>query len=127
MTSTSTPTSQMPPLSRSRPSLQSRRSNSIPAPPLPAPFESWLASLPPPDQWLNIFLDYFVYSPLNSLLDSFTRLVTSPRTHRVVLRLGVLGAIFYASLIIALAAYVGFYRAWVPHVGVRKNVDLQYG
>ncbi|CDW97396.1 hypothetical protein, partial [Sporisorium scitamineum] len=54
-------------------------------------------------------------------------LVASRPTHRIVVRLGVLATIFWIALAAAVISYVGFYRAWVPDVGLRKEIWLQYG
>jgi hypothetical protein len=43
------------------------------------------------------------------------------------LRLSVLFALFWTSLILAIFAYIGFYRIWVPDVGRLDQVHLEYG
>lgn len=38
-----------------------------------------------------------------------------------------LATIFWIALAAAIVSYIGFYRAWVPNVGLRKEIWLQYG
>ncbi|EPQ30537.1 uncharacterized protein PFL1_02062 [Pseudozyma flocculosa PF-1] len=78
-------------------------------------------------EWPNIAIDRVILAPLSTLLLTTRDIILSPRTHRIVVRLGVLGAIFWTALAAAIVSYVGFYRAWVPEVGLRKDVWLQYG
>lgn len=100
----------------------------VPQPPLFAgALADFLATVPPPTQWPSILVQTFITDPLASLLASALALVLSPRTHRLVLRLGVLGALFWTALSLAVIAYVGFYRAWVPDIGVHRRIWLQYG
>lgn len=66
-------------------------------------------------------------APVSQLLQYTRDIILSPRTHRIVVRLGVLATIFWIALAAAIVSYVGFYRAWVPDVGLRKEIWLQYG
>lgn len=100
----------------------------IPPPPIMPPgLSEAIQSLPAPSQWPSIAFNYVVIEPLMTLVSSVTALILSPRTHRLVLRLGVLGVIFWTAAALSVAAYVGFYRAWVPDIGHRLDVWLQYG
>lgn len=100
----------------------------VPQPPLLAgTIAEIIATIPPPTLWPSILLQTFITDPLASLFASALALVLSPRTHRLVLRLGVLGALFWTALSLAVIAYVGFYRAWVPDIGVHRRIWLQYG
>ncbi|UZJ51841.1 hypothetical protein CBS101457_001161 [Exobasidium rhododendri] len=100
----------------------------IPPPPLlPQAMTDIINNLPPPAEWPSKVLSYVVVDPLLALAGLFLDIVISPRTHRFVLRIGVLSAIFWTAFGLALAAYVGFYRAWVPSIGVQTDVWLQYG
>ena len=100
----------------------------IPPPPLlPQILTDFVNDLPPPNEWPAAMLSYFVIDPLLSLIRIVIEIVISPRTHRFVLRIGVLSAIFWTALSLAIAAYVGFYRAWVPDIGISSEVWLQYG
>lgn len=87
----------------------------------------FVLSLPHPRYWPSLLLNYFVLDPLRVLTTTLLALITSPRTHRVVLRLSVLFALFWTSLILAIFAYIGFYRVWVPDVGRLDQVHLEYG
>lgn len=87
----------------------------------------FILSLPHPRYWPGLLISFFLLDPLRSLATTFIGLVTSPRTHRVVLRLSILASLFYAALILAILAYVGFYQAWVPDVGRMEELYLQYG
>lgn len=100
----------------------------IPPPPLlPQALTDFVNNLPPPAMWPSTLLSYFVIDPLLSLTRVIIEIVVSPRTHRFVLRIGVLSAILWTAFGLAIAAYVGFYRAWVPDIGLRNDVWLQYG
>ncbi|PWN41549.1 hypothetical protein IE81DRAFT_171480 [Ceraceosorus guamensis] len=100
----------------------------IPPPPLiPPTITDALSQLPPPSLWPGLALQYLVIDPLLALLDNITALILSPKTHRLVLRLSVLGGIWTTAVALAIAGYVGFYRAWVPHIGHSYDVWLQYG
>lgn len=54
------------------------------------------------------------------------RAVTAPSTVRIVFRLSVLGMLYMLSVVCALGAYFGFYRAWVPPAHVARDVWLDY-
>lgn len=98
-----------------------------PPPVVPPGLTDFLNQLPPPSQWPAAALSYFVVDPLLALTTAVISVVISPRTHRIVLRLGVLMALFWLALALAIAGYVGFYRAWVPDIGLTRPVWLQYG
>lgn len=87
----------------------------------------FIIALPHPRYWPAMLTSIFIVEPLTALFTTFIALVTSPRTHRAVLRLSILASLFWAALILAILAYVGFYRAWVPHAGRIEEVHLQYG
>lgn len=87
----------------------------------------FILSLPHPRYWPSLAFSAFVLDPLRSAGLALLALVTSPRTHRVVLRLGILTSLFWAAVALAVLAYIGFYRAWVPDVGRMEEVHLQYG
>lgn len=100
----------------------------IPPPPLlPEVLTNFVNDLPPPNLWPSALLSFFVIDPLISLTRLIIDIVVSPRTHRFVLRISVLSGIFWTALGLAVAAYVGFYRAWVPDIGISNEVWLQYG
>lgn len=86
-----------------------------------------LQRLPPPAEWPSALLSYLVIDPLLAVTRISIDVLVSPRTHRIVLRLGVLTTLFWTGLFLAIAAYVGFYRAWVPDIGLTRAVWLQYG
>jgi hypothetical protein len=86
-----------------------------------------LSQLPPPQQWPAQVVSYFVVDPLLALFRFVLDVAISPRTHRIVLRLSVLTSLVWVALGLAIAAYVGFYRAWVPDIGLSRSVWLQYG
>ncbi|WAQ84858.1 hypothetical protein PtA15_5A431 [Puccinia triticina] len=71
------------------------------------------------------YLNPFTYIFL--LFNFFYRLCVSPHTHRSILGSIILGFIFVISLLLSIIAYITFYRAYVPHVGFRLPVWLQYG
>lgn len=54
------------------------------------------------------------------------RAATGPSAVRIVFRLGVLGMLYVLSVVCALGAYIGFYRAWVPPAHVARDVWLDY-
>lgn len=121
-----------PPFTRSGTSYQQR----FPQPAFAAPSLStegiqtvsdFLLSLPHPRYWPTLLLTTLVLDPIRTLISNVILLVTSPRTHRVVLRLSVLASLFWAALALAILASIGFYRAWVPDVGRVEEVHLQYG
>lgn len=87
----------------------------------------FILSLPHPRYWPNLIFTALVLDPLRALISNVILLVTSPVTHRVVLRLSVLASLFWAALALAILASIGFYRAWVPDVGRVEEVHLQYG
>ncbi|KAE8268186.1 hypothetical protein A4X09_0g4159 [Tilletia walkeri] len=82
-----------------------------------------LDALPPPTTWPSHILDTCLIQPLTFIL----AIITSPRTHRLILRLSLLTTVFWTALALAIAAYIAFYNAWVPHLGLRVPVYLQYG
>ncbi|KAL9940037.1 hypothetical protein V8E36_000742 [Tilletia maclaganii] len=97
---------------------------------LPPAEETWvdtliytLDALPPPTTWPSHIIDTLILQPLAFIL----AIITSPRTHRLILRLSLLTTVFWAALALAIAAYIAFYNAWVPHLGLRVPVWLQYG
>lgn len=105
-------------------------SQPVPEPPLMPPLvdlANWIASLPPFQQWPSLLVDRLLLAPVSLLLQYTRDIILSPRTHRIVIRLGVLATIFWFALAAAVISYVGFYRAWVPDVGLRKELWLQYG
>lgn len=87
----------------------------------------FILGLPHPKYWPGLLFSFFVLDPLRALVYNFVALVTSPRTHRAVLRLSVLFSLFWAAVALAILAYIGFYRAWVPDVGRSEDLYLQYG
>lgn len=87
----------------------------------------FILNLPHPRYWPGLLLTYFFLDPLRALIANVIALVTSPRTHRVVLRLSILTALFWTAVVLAILAYIGFYRAWVPEVGRVEELFLQYG
>ncbi|PWN35283.1 uncharacterized protein FA14DRAFT_160500 [Meira miltonrushii] len=100
----------------------------ISQPPLiPQAFTEALERLPPPNQWPSQVLSYLVVDPLLALFRFVLEMAINPRTHRIILRLSVLSALFWTALGLAIAGYVGFYRAWVPDIGLTRTVWLQYG
>lgn len=100
----------------------------IPPPPLlPQILTEFVNNLPPPNLWASSLLSYFIIDPLLGLTRILIEIVVSPKTHRFVLRIGVLSAIFWTAFALAIISYVGFYRAWVPDIGIRNEVWLQYG
>lgn len=102
----------------------------IPEPPLVpqlAEVVDWLATLPHVSLWPSLLIDRLLLAPVSTLLAMTRDVIVSPRTHRVVVRLGVLATLFWFALAAAVVSYVGFYRAWVPEPGLRKDVWLQYG
>ncbi|KAJ9475882.1 hypothetical protein PHBOTO_005969 [Pseudozyma hubeiensis] len=105
-------------------------SQPVPEPPLLPPLvdlANWIASLPPIQQWPQLLVDRLLLAPVTQLLQYTRDIILSPKTHRIVVRLGVLATIFWIALAAAIVSYVGFYRAWVPDVGLRKEIWLQYG
>ncbi len=86
-----------------------------------------LDTLPPPAEWPAALFGLLVVQPTMSVARALLAFVTSPRTHRVVLRLGVLTTLLWTALFLAMVAYIGFVRVWLPQVGLRKTVWLQYG
>ncbi|WFD36976.1 Type 2A phosphatase-associated protein 42 [Malassezia cuniculi] len=80
----------------------------------------------PPPPAREITLLGILFFPARLVIDMFVQILSSPSTHRVIFRLVVLGTLYALSLAGALAAYFGFYRAWVPEVTVSKDVWLQY-
>ncbi|CBQ71325.1 conserved hypothetical protein [Sporisorium reilianum SRZ2] len=105
-------------------------SQPVPEPPLLPPLvdlANWIASLPHIRQWPSLLVDRLLLAPISQLLQYTRDIILSPRTHRIVVRLGVLATIFWIALAAAVVSYVGFYRAWVPDVGLRKEIWLQYG
>jgi hypothetical protein len=103
-------------------------SQRVPPPPLlPPQVSEALAQLPPAAEWPALAFHATVIAPLAALARTIVALVVSPRTHRLVLRLGVLSAVVWAALALAVVAYVGFYRAWVPDIGHTFDVWLHYG
>ncbi len=102
----------------------------MPEPPLLPPLvdlANWIASLPHVSQWPTLLVDRLLLAPVTQLLQYTRDIILSPRTHRIVIRLGVLATIFWIALAAAVVSYIGFYRAWVPDVGLRKEIWLQYG
>jgi hypothetical protein len=100
----------------------------IPPPPLlPQILTNFVNELPPPNLWASSLLSYFVIDPLIGITRMLIELSVNPRVHRFVLRIGVLSAIFWSAFILAIISYVGFYRAWVPDIGIENQVWLQYG
>lgn len=100
----------------------------IPPPPLlPQILTDFANDLPPPNMWASSLLSYFFIDPLLRLTRIIIDIVVSPRTHQFVLRIGVLSAIFWTAFALAIISYVGFYRAWVPNIGIQNEVWLQYG
>ena len=87
----------------------------------------FLDSLPPVAQWPQIIFQAVVVIPLTALANFVIKVVTSPRTHRIALRLSVLTTHSWIALFLAILAYVGFLRVWLPQAGLRKTVWLQYG
>ncbi|PLW37446.1 hypothetical protein PCANC_14828 [Puccinia coronata f. sp. avenae] len=79
------------------------------------------------DQVLYVlsYLNPFTYIFLT--FNFFYRLCVSPHTHRSILGSIILGFIFFVSLLLSIIAYISFYRAYVPHVGFKLPVWLQYG
>jgi RsiW-degrading membrane proteinase PrsW (M82 family) len=71
------------------------------------------------------YLNPFTYIFL--IFNFFYRLCVSPHTHRSILGSIILGFIFIISLLLSIIAYITFYRAYVPHVGFRLPVWLNYG
>lgn len=69
--------------------------------------------------------DALKYRPVQTLQDAVYRVVSSPSTHRFVVRGAVLGLLHMACLTLALLAYGAFYYAWVPHASVHKDVWLE--
>ncbi|KAJ1570373.1 hypothetical protein NDA12_000449 [Ustilago hordei] len=123
---------------RQPPQLQRHYSASIPAwtsqpvpePPLLPPLvdlANWIASLPHISQWPSLLTDRLLLAPVSVLLQYTRDFILSPKTHRIVVRLGVLATIFWIALAAAIVSYIGFYRACVPDVGLRKEIWLQYG
>lgn len=105
-------------------------SQPVPEPPLLPPLvdlANWIASLPPVQQWPSLLVDRLLLAPVSQLLRATRDIILSPKTHRIVVRLGVLATIFWFALGAAIVSYIGFYRAWVPDVGLRKEIWLQYG
>ncbi|KAN0064868.1 hypothetical protein ACQY0O_001925 [Thecaphora frezii] len=112
------------------PKWQQQQQQSIPQPPLVpqlAALIQWIIALPPITEWPRLALNHVVLAPIGTLLLATRNFMLSPRTHRIVVRLGLLGAIFWSALAFAIISYIGFYRVWVPEVGLRKDVWLQYG
>ncbi|PWN52886.1 hypothetical protein IE53DRAFT_377784 [Violaceomyces palustris] len=108
----------------------SLRPQPLPAAPLFAPLNdliNFVSRLPPLSQWPAIVFHTLITEPAVTLLERTRDFLLSPTTHRIVLRLGLLGTIFWVALAAAIISYVGFYRAWVPQIGLRKEVWLQYG
>lgn len=100
----------------------------IPPPPLlPQILTDFVNDLPPPNLWASSLMSYFIIDPLLILSRIVIDVIVSPRTHRFVLRIGVLSAIFWTAFALAIISYVGFYRAWVPDIGIENQVWLQYG
>ncbi|CAO1619182.1 unnamed protein product [Parajaminaea phylloscopi] len=87
----------------------------------------FLLALPHPRYWPGLLFSFFVLDPLRALASNVIALITSSRTHRVILRLSILISLFWAALVLAILAYIGFYRAWVPEVGRIEELYLQYG
>uniref|UniRef100_V5EXS1 Seipin n=1 Tax=Kalmanozyma brasiliensis (strain GHG001) TaxID=1365824 RepID=V5EXS1_KALBG len=105
-------------------------SQPVPEPPLLPPLvdlANWIATLPPIQEWPTLLIDRLLLAPVTQLLQITRDILLSPKTHRVVVRLGVLATIFWIALAAAVVSYIGFYRAWVPDVGLRKEIWLQYG
>nr|CDI56615.1 putative protein [Melanopsichium pennsylvanicum 4] len=97
------------------------------SPPPTSDLANWIANLPHISQWPSLLIDRLLLAPISQLLEYTRDIILSPRTHRIVVRLGVLVTIFWIALAAAVISYVGFYRAWVPDIGLRKEVWLQYG
>ncbi|CAO1629947.1 unnamed protein product [Sympodiomycopsis kandeliae] len=87
----------------------------------------FILSLPHPRYWPGLLLEYMVLDPIRRLISSIITLITSPTTHRVVLRLSVLASLFWSALVLAILASIGFHKTWVPNLGRTENVHLQYG
>lgn len=87
----------------------------------------FILGLPHPRHWPGLLATYFLLDPIRALAANVIALITSPRTHRVVLRLSILTGLFWTAVILAVFAYIGFYRAWVPEVGRMEELFLQYG
>ncbi|KDN53406.1 hypothetical protein K437DRAFT_70482 [Tilletiaria anomala UBC 951] len=87
----------------------------------------FLDALPPITQWPRAIYQTCIYDPLLAVVSLVLDVVRSPRTHRIALRLGVLITLLWTALAFAIIAYIGFVRVWLPQVGLRKTVWLQYG
>lgn len=100
-----------------------------PAGPAPAPplFPQLTASLQPWQTLPSRLAAFLILNPTIAVFQALQAFILSPRTHRAALRVSLLAAISSVAALIAIAAYVGFYTAWVPEVGLRKDVWLQYG
>lgn len=72
-------------------------------------------------------MSFFILGPIRVFASNIIALVTSPRTHRVILQFGILVSLFWTALVLAILAYIGFYRTWVPEVGRIEELYLQYG
>ena len=84
-------------------------------------------ALPPIDEWPTRFLNAFILEPTFAAVNFTVDVVKSPRTHRIFLRVSVLTTLFWTALALAIISYIGFVRVWLPQVGLRKTVWLQYG
>ncbi|KAI8449457.1 putative adipose-regulatory protein-domain-containing protein [Phakopsora pachyrhizi] len=64
---------------------------------------------------------------INFLLNSIHQLVHSPNTHRSIIGSIIIALTLTLSLAISVIGYLSFYWTYLPHIGFRLPVWLQYG